>query len=72
MIDAEEEIEPKASEESWMDPIVNYLRNSKVLDDKSQARNLRIKASKYTVLGGVLYKKSFSRPLLRCVTKGKS
>ena len=51
MIDVEDEIEPEASEESWMDSIIDYLRNSKVLDDKSQVRKLRIKDVRYTVLG---------------------
>ena len=60
MIDVEEEIEPEVLGESWMDPIMDYLRNSKVLEDKSQARKLRIKATKYTMLEEVLYKKSFS------------
>ena len=56
-------------EESWMDPLINYLKNSKEPKDKSQARNLRIKAARYTLLDGRLYKKSFSGPLLRCITK---
>ena len=72
MIDTEEEIEPKVSRESWLDPIIDYLRNSKVSEDKSQERKLRIKAIRYIVLEGVLYKKSFSRPLLRCVTREES
>ena len=55
-----------------MDPIMDYLRNSIVPEDKSQARKLRVKAARYTMFEGVLYKKSFFRPLLRCVTKEES
>ena len=66
MIDAEEEMELEVSDESWINSIMNYLKDTKVPKDKSQARKLRIKAARYTMLEGVLYKKSFSRQLLRC------
>ena len=55
-----------------MDPIVDYLKNIKELEDKNQARKLRIKAARYTLLDEGLYKTSFSGPLLRCITKEKS
>ena len=55
-----------------MDQIVDYLRNYKEPEDKSQARKLKIKAAKYTLLDEVLYKKSFSGPLLQCVTREQS
>ena len=55
-----------------MDPIVDYLKNCKEPEDKSQARKLRIKAVRYTHLDKVLYKTSFSRPLLRCITREES
>ena len=72
MIEVEDKLEPDVSKESWMDPIIDYLRNSKELEDKSQVRKLRIKAARYTLLDEVLYKKSFFGPLLRCVTKEES
>ena len=52
-----------------MDLIVDYLRNSKEPEDKNQARKLRIKAARYTLLDEVLYKKSFFGPLLQCITR---
>ncbi len=64
MIEVDDELVPEVSKESWMGPVVDYLRNSKEPEDKSQARKLIIKAARYTVLDGVLYKKSFSGPLL--------
>ena len=51
-----------------MDPIIDYLKICKEPEDKNQARRLRIKAARYTLLDGVLYKKSFSEPLLQCIT----
>ncbi|KAL5570185.1 hypothetical protein UlMin_026760 [Ulmus minor] len=55
-----------------MDPIIDYLKICKVPEDKNQARRLRIKAARYTLLDGVLYKKSFSGPLLRCIIREES
>ena len=52
-----------------MYPLIDYLKNSGKPEDKSQARKLRIKAARYTLLDEGLNKKSFSGPLLRCITK---
>ena len=72
MIEVEDKLEPDVSKESWMDPIIDYLRNSKEPEDKSQARKLRIKVARYTLLDKALSKNSFSKPLLRCVTREES
>ena len=72
MIDAEERMEYEVSKDNWMNLIMNYLRDSEVPEDRNQARKLRIKAAIYTMLEGVLCKKSFSGPLFRCVTKEES
>ena len=64
MVEAKEDLKSDLVEESWMDPIIDYLKNSKEPEDKNQARKLLIKAAKYTLLDGGLYKNSFSGPLL--------
>ena len=42
MVEAEDESESGMVKESWMDPIIDYLKNCKEPEDKSQARKLRI------------------------------
>ena len=64
MVEAIEDLKSDLIGTSWMDPIVDYLINGKEPEDKNQARKLRIKAARYTLLEGKLYKKSFSGPLL--------
>ena len=64
MVEVKDDMKSDLVEESWMDPIIDYLKNSKEPEDKNQARKLRIKAARYTLLDGGLYKKSFSGPLL--------
>ncbi|XP_074342683.1 uncharacterized protein LOC141680323 [Apium graveolens] len=54
-------------QESWMTPIHNYIQTGAVPEDKLQARRLRYQAAKYVEYDGVLYKRGFNQPLLRCV-----
>ncbi|GKV49801.1 hypothetical protein SLEP1_g56532 [Rubroshorea leprosula] len=52
---------------SWTDFIFSFLRDGVIPEDKQEAMKLRKKASRYTLVDGVLYKRSFSLPLLRCL-----
>ncbi|GJS18832.1 reverse transcriptase domain-containing protein [Tanacetum coccineum] len=54
-------------EQTWMTPICEYLTKEVLLEDKKKARVVRRKASRYTIINGTIYKKSFLRPWLRCV-----
>ncbi|GKA37833.1 reverse transcriptase domain-containing protein [Tanacetum coccineum] len=52
---------------TWMTPICEYLTKEILPEDKKKARVVRRKASRYTMINGTLYKKSFLGPWLRCV-----
>ncbi|GKV32500.1 hypothetical protein SLEP1_g41100 [Rubroshorea leprosula] len=52
---------------SWTDSIISFLQDGILPEDKKEAMRLRKKASRYTLVEGVLYKRSFSLPLLRCL-----
>ncbi|GJU79618.1 reverse transcriptase domain-containing protein [Tanacetum coccineum] len=54
-------------EPTWMTPIVEYLRDETLPEDSKDASKLRIKARQYELLQGVLYRRSFLKPWLRCV-----
>ena len=54
-------------EENWMTPIVIFLKDGRLLEDKVEARKLTIKAIKYVLINEVLYKWGFSQPYLRCL-----
>ncbi|GJR29980.1 reverse transcriptase domain-containing protein [Tanacetum coccineum] len=47
---------------TWMTPICEYLTKEILLKDKKKARAVRRKASRYTMVNGTLYKKSFLGP----------
>ncbi|GJV71483.1 reverse transcriptase domain-containing protein [Tanacetum coccineum] len=65
----EKEVATVVEEEgpTWMTPIAEYLRDGTLPDDKKEASKLRIKARQYELVEGVLYRRSFLTPWLRCV-----
>ncbi|GJV76383.1 hypothetical protein Tco_1507967 [Tanacetum coccineum] len=52
---------------TWMTPIRNYLEEGKLPEDPVDARTLMGKIRNYTIEDGVLYRKSYLVPLMRCV-----
>ena len=55
------------TEPSWMDPIIRFLNEGELPEDKAEAKKIRWMASQYVILDGTLYKRSFSQPLLKCL-----
>ncbi|GJT44272.1 reverse transcriptase domain-containing protein [Tanacetum coccineum] len=54
--------------DNWMTPIIKYLEEGIVPSDKNEARALRAKIGQYTMESGVLFKKGYLIPMLRCET----
>nr|GEV23557.1 hypothetical protein [Tanacetum cinerariifolium] len=52
---------------TWMTELVDYLKEGILPGDEKEARKLRLKARQYELMEGVLYKRSFLTPWLRCV-----
>ncbi|GKB29460.1 reverse transcriptase domain-containing protein [Tanacetum coccineum] len=52
---------------TWMTLIMEYLKDETLPGDRKEASKLRIKARQYELLEGILYKRSFLKPWLRCV-----
>ena len=50
------EVQQIGGEENWMTPIIVYLKDGRLLEDKDEARKLRIKAAKYVLIDEMLYK----------------
>ena len=48
------------SDENWMTPIVSYLKDRRLLEEKDEARKLRVKSVRYILMDEVLYKRGFS------------
>ena len=50
-----------------MTPVIQYLKDSVLSEDKRKARLLRLKAARYMLYDDQLYKRGFLAPLLKCV-----
>ena len=50
-----------------MTPIVSYLQRGTLPDNRHEARQLKVRASRFLMLQGTLYKRGFSLPYLRCL-----
>ncbi|GJZ58719.1 reverse transcriptase domain-containing protein [Tanacetum coccineum] len=53
--------------DTWMTPIYNYLAEETLPADMKKARAIKRKSWWFAVINGILYKKSFLGPWLRCV-----
>ncbi|KAK3026967.1 hypothetical protein RJ639_040819 [Escallonia herrerae] len=71
-ISSQTEVETIEQEPCWMDMIVTYLSTGELPSERHEARNLRVKAARYALVEGTLYKKSFSLPYLRCLRPSES
>uniref|UniRef100_A0A2N9HX06 Uncharacterized protein n=1 Tax=Fagus sylvatica TaxID=28930 RepID=A0A2N9HX06_FAGSY len=58
---------PIHTEISWMTPIISYLQRGTLPDNRHEARRLKVRASRFLMLQGTLYKRGFSLPYLRCL-----
>ncbi|XP_071927641.1 uncharacterized protein [Coffea arabica] len=53
---------------SWMDPVIQYLAQGELPPDRTEARKILLKSQRYVLTQGILYRKSYLQPWLRCVT----
>ncbi|XP_076889684.1 uncharacterized protein LOC143540539 [Bidens hawaiensis] len=53
--------------ESWMTPVKKYLSSGVLPAEKAAAQKIKHKVLNYQMNDGVLYRRSFLGPLLRCV-----
>ncbi|GKB61962.1 reverse transcriptase domain-containing protein [Tanacetum coccineum] len=54
-------------EDNWMTPIIRCLPEGVWPEDKEERRALRMKINQYVLEEGVLFKKGYMVPMLRCV-----
>ncbi|XP_013624524.1 PREDICTED: uncharacterized protein LOC106330631 [Brassica oleracea var. oleracea] len=63
-----EEVSAIEEEETWMAPLVRYLEDDILPEDRNESRKIKKKAARYWLSQGKLYRRSFYGPYLRCVT----
>ncbi|XP_022851454.1 uncharacterized protein LOC111373186 [Olea europaea var. sylvestris] len=55
------------NEESWIDPLFEYLTKNKLSEDALTARRLKVRAASFAIIDGQLYKRGFTMPYLKCL-----
>ncbi|XP_074374528.1 uncharacterized protein LOC141714934 [Apium graveolens] len=50
-----------------MTPFIKYLENGELPEDNGKAQRLKAKASKFFLEEGILYRRTFSSPILKCI-----
>ena len=55
------------STSSWMTLIISFLQDGHLPQDVEEAKKVRKRAAKFTILNNTLYKRGFSMPYLKCV-----
>ena len=61
------DVQEIGSGSNWTTPLVSYLKNNTLPDDKEAIRKLKVQATQFVLIKDVLYKRSFSRSHLRCL-----
>ncbi|GJW67225.1 reverse transcriptase domain-containing protein [Tanacetum coccineum] len=57
----------KEATRTWMTPIQEYIEHGILPEDVAEAQTIQEKARNYTIEEGVLYRKSYLGPLVRCI-----
>jgi hypothetical protein len=55
-----------------MTPIISYLQGGTLPNDRYEARRIKVRATRFIILQGTLYKRGFSLPYLRCLMPTKA
>ena len=50
-----------------MDPILKYLKEGVLPEDRKEAKSLMFRVANYTIINDMLYKRGFTFPYLRCL-----
>nr|XP_027082689.1 uncharacterized protein LOC113705025 [Coffea arabica] len=64
----EDMVYPICPGNTWMGPLVRFLNQGELPEDRAESRKLQRKAARYTLRQGLLYKRSYLGPWLRCIT----
>ncbi|XP_024027819.1 uncharacterized protein LOC112093492 [Morus notabilis] len=60
------------TDEGWMTPLIQYLTDAKLPNDKGEARRIRYRANRYLLYDGLLYRRGYSTPLQRCLNDSEA
>ena len=57
---------------SWTTLIISFLQDGYLPQDADEARKIKKRAARFTILNDTLYKRGFSMPYLKCVNEDEA
>ena len=57
------------SRRDWITPIISFLQDGQLPPNVEKVRNIRKRATRFTILNDTLYERGFSMPYLRCISE---
>ncbi|XP_019196318.1 PREDICTED: uncharacterized protein LOC109190299 [Ipomoea nil] len=67
VIDTLEVAPVEPTEKSWIEDLMQYLTDGRVPDDEERAHKVKLRAPRFQVMEGKLYRRSHGGPLMRCL-----
>ncbi|XP_073039030.1 uncharacterized protein [Primulina eburnea] len=64
-----EEVILPAPKDSWTTPLIKFIGNNELPEDKAQAQKIKRQAPRFVLLNKVLYMRSFKEPLLKFLSE---
>nr|CAN63790.1 hypothetical protein VITISV_003629 [Vitis vinifera] len=62
----------QADGQEWTEDIIRYLRTGTLLEEPKQAHKIRVQTARFTLIGGHLYKRSFTGLYLKCLNHSEA
>nr|CAN65076.1 hypothetical protein VITISV_028912 [Vitis vinifera] len=62
----------QADDQEWTSYIIRYLQIGILPEEPKQAHKIRVQAARFTLIGGHLYKRSFTGPYFRCLNHSEA
>ncbi|XP_073049657.1 uncharacterized protein [Primulina eburnea] len=68
ILSTEEEMLPEP-EDSWMTPLIKFIVNNELHEDRARAQKTKRQDPRFVLLNNILYRRSFQGPLLKCLSE---
>ncbi|KAL0454251.1 UNVERIFIED_CONTAM: hypothetical protein Slati_0764300 [Sesamum latifolium] len=64
-------VQPITTGEDWRTPIIKWIKEGLLPENRREAAKLKTRATRFIIQEHILYKKSYTHPLLRCLSTEK-
>jgi hypothetical protein len=66
------ETEERSTNPEWATDVIQYLRDRFLPRDKLLSRKVKMHSARYVLVGGVLYRRGYTEPILKCLTNSEA